>query len=48
VVGVFATGFAASSGMEEARAVGLRNILPKPVDFEEMLPLVQEIVGGAA
>jgi CheY-like chemotaxis protein len=48
VAGVFVTAFAASSVMEEARAVGVRRILPKPVDFEELLPLVEEISGSAA
>jgi len=48
VVGVFVTAFAASSVTDEAKAVGVRAILPKPVDFEELLPLVEEIVGSAA
>jgi CheY-like chemotaxis protein len=48
VVGVFVTAFAASSVIEAARAVGVRSILPKPVDFEEQLALVAEVVGSAA
>jgi len=48
VVGVFVTAFAANSMTAEAKAVGVRRILTKPVDFEELLPLVEEIVGSAA
>ena len=48
MVGVIVTAFAANNVMDEAKAMGLRMILPKPVDFEELLPLVEEIVGSAA
>jgi DNA-binding NarL/FixJ family response regulator len=48
VVGVFVTAFAASNLMDEARAVGVRTILPKPVDFEELLPLIEEINDSTA
>jgi CheY-like chemotaxis protein len=48
VVGVLVTACAANNVMDEARAVGVRNILPKPVDFDELLPLAEEIVGNAA
>jgi len=47
VVAVFVTAFASSNVMDEARTVGVRKVLPKPVDFEELLPLVEEIVGSA-
>jgi hypothetical protein len=47
VVAVFVTAFAVSSVMEEAKAVGVRTILPKPVDFEELLPPVEEVAGSA-
>jgi CheY-like chemotaxis protein len=48
VVAIFVTAFAVSSLMDEARTVGVRKVLPKPVDFEELLPLVEEISGSAA
>jgi CheY-like chemotaxis protein len=47
VVAVFVTAFASSNVMDEARTVGVRNVLRKSVDFEELLPLVEEIVGSA-
>jgi hypothetical protein len=47
VVAVFVTAFASSNVMDEARTVGVRKVLRKPVDFEELLPLVGEIVGSA-
>ena len=47
VVAVFGTAFASSNVMDEARTVGVRKVLRKPVDFEELLPLVEEIVGSA-
>ena len=47
VVGVCVTAFAAGDVMAEAKEVGVRAILPKPVDFGRLLPLVEEVVGGA-
>jgi CheY-like chemotaxis protein len=48
VVGVLVTAFVASNLTDEAKAAGVRTIVPKPVNFAEMLPLVEEIVGSAA
>ena len=47
MVAVFVTAFASSDVMDEARTVGVRKVLRKPVDFEELLPPVEEIVGSA-
>jgi CheY-like chemotaxis protein len=46
VVGVFVTAYAGDDVLDEARALGVRAVLPKPVDFEALLPLVEEIGGG--
>jgi DNA-binding NarL/FixJ family response regulator len=45
LVGVFDTAFTASGLVEEATALGVRGILPKPVNVEALLALVEEIVG---
>jgi CheY-like chemotaxis protein len=46
LVAIFVTAFAAHSMLEDAKAVGVRAVLPKPVDFEELPPLVAEVVGS--
>jgi len=45
---VFVTAFTASSLVEEATALGVRGILPKPVNVEALLSLVKQIVGCTA
>jgi hypothetical protein len=45
VVGALATAFAAGGVMEEATAMGVRGILPKPVNVEALLALVEPIIG---
>jgi CheY-like chemotaxis protein len=46
LVGVFVTAFTASSLMEEATVLGVRGILPKPVNVGALLAQVQQVVGG--
>jgi CheY-like chemotaxis protein len=45
LVGVFITAFTASDLAEAATALGMRGILPKPVNVEALLALVEQIVG---
>jgi hypothetical protein len=48
VVAVFVTAFPAGSVLEGSKAVGVRAILPKAVDFDKRLPPVEESNGTAA
>jgi CheY-like chemotaxis protein len=45
LVGVFDTAFTASSLVEGVTALGVRGILPKPVNVEALLALVEPIIG---
>jgi two-component system, NtrC family, response regulator HydG len=44
-VGVLVTAFAGQQTMNEAREAGVHRVLPKPVDFDQLLPLIAEAVG---
>ena len=44
-VGVLVTGFASDETARAAAGAGIRRLLPKPVDFGELLPLVEEVAG---
>jgi CheY-like chemotaxis protein len=48
LVGVFITAFTVSSLVEEATALGVRGFLPKPVNVQALLALVEEIVDYTA
>lgn len=41
---VLVTAFASSATTDAAAEVGVRRVLPKPVDFGELIPLVEEVV----
>jgi CheY-like chemotaxis protein len=43
--GILITGFANNDTIRRAAEAGLRSVLPKPVDFGELVPLVRQIVG---
>jgi CheY-like chemotaxis protein len=45
LAGVFVTAFVASGIMEAAMEIGARRVLSKPVNFDELIPLIQQIVG---
>jgi DNA-binding NarL/FixJ family response regulator len=45
LVGVFVTAFTASNLVEEATALGVRGILPKPVNVEALLARVEPVIG---
>jgi CheY-like chemotaxis protein len=44
-VGVLVTAFAADGTWKAAVGAGFRRVLPKPVDFGRLLPLIEEVVG---
>ncbi len=45
-VGVLVTAFAANETVRAAVRAGIRRVLPKPVDFGRLLPLVEEVAGA--
>ena len=44
-VGVLVTAFAADSTALAAAGAGIRHVLPKPVDFDRLIPLIEKVVG---
>jgi CheY-like chemotaxis protein len=44
-VGVLVTGFAADATIQAAVRAGMRHVLPKPVDFGQLIPLVEDVAG---
>jgi CheY-like chemotaxis protein len=44
-VGVLVTAFAADATLQAANRAGIRRVLPKPVDFGHLIPLIEEIAG---
>jgi CheY-like chemotaxis protein len=46
-VGVLVTAFAAEDALQAAVRAGIRHVLPKPVDFGRLLPLIEEVAGAA-
>jgi two-component system, NtrC family, response regulator HydG len=45
-VGVLVTAFAAEDTMQAADRAGIRRVLPKPVDFRRLIPLIEEVAGA--
>ncbi len=44
-MGVLVTAFAADATVEAASRAGIRRVLPKPVDFGRLIPLIEEVAG---
>jgi len=44
-VGILVTAFAGQETIDDASEAGLRSVIPKPVDFDQLLPLIEEVVG---
>jgi CheY-like chemotaxis protein len=44
-VGVLVTAFAADRTIAEAQTEGIRQVIPKPVDFGSLIPLIEEVAG---
>lgn len=48
VVGIFLTAYTRIDTVYPAIDAGVHRVLPKPVDFNELLPLLEELVGKPA
>ena len=48
LVGVFLTGFTTIEVVYPAIEAGIVRVLPKPVDFKELMPLIEEYAGAPA
>lgn len=44
-VGVLVTAFAANETINDAIEAGIRQVLPKPVDFARLVPIIKETAG---
>jgi CheY-like chemotaxis protein len=44
-VGVLVTAFAADATAQAAARAGIRQVLPKPVSFGRLIPLIEEVAG---
>jgi CheY-like chemotaxis protein len=44
-VGVLVTAFAAEDTIRAAARAGIRQVVPKPVDFGRLIPLIEEVAG---
>ena len=44
-VGVLVTAFTAHDTLPAANRAGIRRVLPKPVDFGRLIPLIEEVAG---
>jgi two-component system, NtrC family, response regulator HydG len=45
ILGILVTAFAQDESLTAAKEFGVRHILPKPVDFGRLIPLIEECVG---
>jgi CheY-like chemotaxis protein len=45
-VGVLVTAFAAEATVQAATQAGIRQVLPKPVDFGRLIPLIEAVAGA--
>ena len=48
IKGIFLTGFTTIDVVYPAIEAGILRVLPKPVDYEELMPLIEELMGTAA
>lgn len=48
IKGVFVTGFTTIDVVYPAIEAGIIRVLPKPVDYEDLMPLIEEFVGEPA
>jgi two-component system, NtrC family, response regulator HydG len=48
IKGIFVTGFTTIDVVYLAIEAGIIHVLPKPVDYEELMPLIDEFVGAPA
>jgi CheY-like chemotaxis protein len=45
-VGVLVTAYAADATLRAAAEAGIRRVLPKPVEFGHLIPLIEEVAGS--
>ncbi len=45
IVGIFLTGFTTIEVVHPAIEAGILHVLPKPVDFKELMPIIEEQIG---
>ena len=48
LTGIFLTGYTTLDVVYPAIEAGILRVLPKPVDFQELMPIIEEHVGAAA
>lgn len=48
ITGIFLTGYATLDVVYPAIEAGILRVLPKPVDFNDLMPIIEEFVGTAA
>ncbi len=46
LAGILLTGYSSSDVVDPAMQAGILRILTKPVDFKELMPIIQEFVGA--
>jgi hypothetical protein len=45
-VGIQVTAFAVNGALEAVLGAGFRRVPPKPVDFNHLLPFIEEVIGS--
>jgi CheY-like chemotaxis protein len=48
ITGIFLTGYTTIDVVYPAIEAGILHVLPKPVDFKELMPLIEQYVGAPA
>ena len=48
ITGVFLTGFTTIEVVYPAIEAGILHVLPKPIDFKELMPIIEQYVGAPA
>jgi YesN/AraC family two-component response regulator len=48
ITGIFLTGFTTIEVVSPAIEAGILRVLPKPVDFKELMPIIEEFIGTPA
>jgi CheY-like chemotaxis protein len=47
MVGILVTAFASSDTIIDANEAGFRQVIPKPLDFARLIPIIKEVAGNA-
>jgi CheY-like chemotaxis protein len=43
--GILVTAFAGDATLQAAAEAGMRRVLPKPVNFNHLIPIIEEVAG---